>query len=88
MKTIWWLSFADGKCLGMCFIEAEDIIDAATKAWELGINPGGEVLGFDMGLTAETIEEAAKFEMNRLYSPEEMRAKGYSTMRETIARQN
>lgn len=46
----WWLSFVDhdkpegNKFLGVVIIEGETIIDAVRHAWDLNINPGGEVL--------------------------------------------
>jgi hypothetical protein len=48
----WWLSFvdtdapADGRgdrWLGGCYVEARGVVSAAKRAWDLGINPGGEV---------------------------------------------
>lgn len=47
----WWLSFCDAdlpkgsQFLGAVLIKASDIADAASKAWLMGINPGGEVQG-------------------------------------------
>lgn len=43
----WWLSFADhesGQCLGCAFVEGENVVDAIGQAWDLGIDPGGDVL--------------------------------------------
>ena len=44
--TWWWLSYAseDG-FRGICIVEGEDLIGAARRARELGISPGGQVLG-------------------------------------------
>ncbi len=45
-----WMSFADPdlpegtQFLGCAIVEAEDVVQAATVAHLLGINPGGEVL--------------------------------------------
>jgi hypothetical protein len=40
-----YLSFADKTgFLGGAFIPQTDIIEATHEAWQLGINPGGEVL--------------------------------------------
>lgn len=58
--TIFWLSFADPKkpkgsqFLGACILEVDSessnpLEKAIHKAHELGINPGGEVLGFEIG---------------------------------------
>ena len=45
-----YLSFADETgFLGGAFIPAADIVEAVQKAWELGINPGGEVMGMGPG---------------------------------------
>jgi len=41
----WYLSFADGKFLGACIVRAHGVVSASQRAWELGINPGGQVLG-------------------------------------------
>ena len=45
---VWYLSFGSpdtGKFLGACFIYADSIVDAASKARHIGCNPGGEVKG-------------------------------------------
>ena len=63
----WWLSFRDpdkNLHLGCCNVEAEDQISAARKAYELGINPGGEVLIIPL--------EAPELELDRLYSRQEL----------------
>lgn len=47
-----WLSFADGdlpkgkQFLGGVLVEADDLIEAVVRSHALGINPGGEVLGW------------------------------------------
>jgi hypothetical protein len=51
--TFFWLSFCDPKkpddgFLGACVVEADSFPAAVKKAWRLGINPGGEVLAFDV----------------------------------------
>ncbi len=49
--TYVWLSFCDPKkpegsqFLGVCVVEADSMPLAVTRAWGLGCNPGGEVLG-------------------------------------------
>ena len=49
-----WLSFCDqdlpngSKFLGVCIVEASDIVSASVLAHVLGINPGGEVLGCEV----------------------------------------
>lgn len=43
-----WLSFADpqtGDNIGVNVVDAPDFMSAVHKSHELGINPGGEVLG-------------------------------------------
>lgn len=41
------LSFANVEgFLGGAVVYASDVSDAADKAWDMGINPGGEVLAF------------------------------------------
>ena len=42
--TRFWLSFVrDSVFTGACIVEAVDLQSAITRAWDLGINPGGEV---------------------------------------------
>ncbi len=44
-----YLSFAENKKWnGAVVVEAESVKEAASKAWQLGINPGGEVLAFEI----------------------------------------
>jgi hypothetical protein len=46
----WWLSFADPdrpegeRFLGVAIVEGDDAMDAMQTAWNLGCNPGGEIL--------------------------------------------
>ncbi len=50
---LWWLSFCDAdrpvgsQFLGACMVRAEGIVLACAEAHRLGINPGGEVQGFE-----------------------------------------
>lgn len=50
----WWLSFADGdrpvgtQFLGACIVDASDFLIAVAKTHALGINPGGEVQGYEI----------------------------------------
>lgn len=47
MQHLWWLSFADERgFLGAALVEGFTIVDAAQLAWELKINPGGQVAGW------------------------------------------
>lgn len=47
--NLMWLSFAcedTGKFNGVVMTEAEDIIEGVKKTHALGINPGGQVVGY------------------------------------------
>lgn len=45
----WWLSFAgDDGWLGGCVVEGANVMAACERAWEIGCNPGGDVLGFSL----------------------------------------
>jgi hypothetical protein len=50
--TWWWLSFVDPerprgqRFLGGALVEAYTIGDAIRACWQMGINPGGEVMSF------------------------------------------
>lgn len=49
---LWYLSFASEEgFLGGCVVEAYGINTAITKAHELGINPGGEVMSMEIDPT-------------------------------------
>lgn len=49
----WWLSFADtrrprgSQWLGMCVVQAHDLVAAIRVAWAQGLNPGGQVMSQD-----------------------------------------
>ena len=46
----WYLSFADeGGFLGACVLRAPGMATAIQRSHQLGINPGGQVAGFDLG---------------------------------------
>lgn len=50
MTTGMYLSFADETgFLGGAFIREQDVVTAAAVAWQLDINPGGEVAGLGPG---------------------------------------
>lgn len=74
----WWLSFCDpGKpegeqFLGVVVVRAFGLLHAIDKAWYLGINPGGEVLGY---VTDSTNMELKHF--NKLLSLKELTDSGY-----------
>src|SRR5579872_5489004 len=58
LPIMWyWLSFADEEkgFLGVAIVRARSIDEAITRAWELGINPGGEV-------QSSKFEQAPEFE--------------------------
>lgn len=51
----WWLSFCDTdkpegeQFVGACIVEdAPDMVRAVERAWELGLNPGGQVAGMPL----------------------------------------
>lgn len=73
-----WLSFRDPDInlnLGCTIIkDVNDLGTAIKKAWDLNINPGGEVLGTLM--TEEMVKEEG-LEVNKLYTRSEMIEKGY-----------
>ena len=52
--TWWWLSFCDPdrpkgeRFLGVAIVPGITIVDACETAWDLGINPGGQVLGTEL----------------------------------------
>lgn len=49
-----WLSFVkDDKFAGVAIVEANDVADASRKCWQLGCNPGGQVLSFEIPEDAE-----------------------------------
>jgi hypothetical protein len=60
-----WMSFADeGTCLGVVLIRARNMLEAVTLAHRLKINPGGQVLSYEMPEDYEVPDEFA----NRLLS--------------------
>jgi hypothetical protein len=46
----WWMSFCDARrpqgeqFLGVCIVRAHNEAEATRVAWQLGINPGGEIM--------------------------------------------
>jgi hypothetical protein len=80
MTQWWWLSFVEpGKrSLGCCLVEGKDIREALRRAWALGINPGGEVMG--VPLAQEVMEEHYPESggwRERLLSPKELYQSGH-----------
>ena len=73
-----WLSFRDPENnvnLGVCIVEATDFTKAVDKAWELGINPGGEIGGYSLN---QEQFEAEELGLNKLYSRQDMIDLGYT----------
>jgi len=72
--STWWLSFADPErpkgtqFLGVIVIEAASFEEAILKTWALKLDPGGEVMGYEMD-EREQLDE--KYH-NRLLSAKEL----------------
>lgn len=82
-----WLSFRNpdlNQNLGCVIIKATNLEDAVQKAWDLKVNPGGEVAGFPM--TEENVETEG-LEIDRLYSKKELMEMKYRTISD-ITHQN
>jgi hypothetical protein len=65
--TTFWMSFCDpdatgDKFRGVVILDMDDeqssVGDAASRAWELGINPGGEIAAYEV--PADIVEERYK----------------------------
>ena len=70
---LFYLSFCgDEGWKGACFVEAADGIAAAQKSWELGCNPGGQVLMCQVTGSAEDRLPGPEM-MNRLLNEKELR---------------
>jgi hypothetical protein len=75
-----WLSFRDPDLnlnLGCTIVRASNFHEAVTKAHDLGINPGGEVLGWKM---TEQQVIAEGLEIERLYNRSELKQMGYKNI--------
>lgn len=69
----WWLSFADDDGFrGVTIVQGDNIASAAKSAHRLGINPGGQVLGFPM--PPEGLDIYGESHRNRLLSREDLEA--------------
>ena len=45
----WWLSFyKNEQILGVVLLNASDMSEAISRAWEMDLNPGGEIKGAEM----------------------------------------
>jgi len=75
----WWLSFATEEgCRGVAIVRGANILDAAKRAHELRINPGGEIQGFEIPPDdPEAIAEINELGVDRLICPDELWARGY-----------
>ena len=62
------------KNLGVCIVKANTLIEATQISHEKGINPGGEIMSFNL---SESQFEEEKLELDRLYTKEELENKGY-----------
>ena len=80
MLARWWLSFADCDNPGVCIVAADSFDHAVDRAWKLGINPGGEILGYNMDMRSETAAEADTLPLEELFDQEFMIARGYEKM--------
>ncbi len=79
MKTF-WISFAndDEGNLGCCIVDAESSKEAILMASELGINPGGEAMIWEMPDDNEdATAEINKYGKNILIRPEQLLSEGY-----------
>lgn len=60
---MYWLSFADGdlpkgsQFLGACIVDSSEFIAAVVETHNLGLNPGGEVLGIPVPDAAVIVPE-------------------------------
>lgn len=66
---VFWLSFADNGFRGVVVTEAEDLRAAIRRTHRLGINPGGQIMSWEV-----TAEDVVKYERDRLYTKDELKA--------------
>jgi len=70
--TQWWLSFADPELpkgtqfLGVAIVEAESFHQALQLSHAIGVNPGGEVCGYELNIG----RVSAEYTNRLLQSPE------------------
>ena len=78
--TYYWLSFKDPdkpqgqQFLGACAVEADSLEVAIMRAWQLGINPGGEVAHIKVPKRLE--KNIPRYGLNRLITKAELNAMG------------
>lgn len=72
-QSLYWLSFCDPDMpkghafLGVAIVHAFDFEGAVQEAWNLGINPGGEVMGFPI---PSVVDNLVREDTGRLLSKE------------------
>lgn len=77
-----FLSFRDPEInlnLGCVITQAQNFEEAIEKTHKLGINPGGEVMGYEI---IDPMPDLECMELDRLYSREEMLAMKYKFLHE------
>lgn len=73
-----WLSFVvAGTQAGVAVVDAENFLAAVVKTHQLGINPGGEVAGWEAPVNDETTTM-----LNKLTSRADLVRAGYKNLRE------
>lgn len=81
----YWLSFAQGKNLGVIMTKARSVGEAVEKTKVMGINPGGQVVVVSMpapGVSSQADSDWEKFPKDTLITLEQLHAEGYRTIRE------
>ena len=75
-----WLSFVnDGKFAGVIITEAMGIADAVCKCHALGINPGGEVMSFEI---PEDAQKERSYPRDVLLTEEFLKADGHKKIKD------
>ena len=70
-RKLWWVSFAGEEGFrGAVMVRADGFLEAVTETHWLGVNPGGEALGFDW--PDERAALVPESYMNRLLSKAEL----------------
>ncbi|MBY0561545.1 hypothetical protein [Hyphomicrobium sp.] len=76
-----YLSFADETFLGATVVQGHDLVDAVRNAWDLGLNPGGQVLGGEVPEEMLTQPDIAIC-IGRLATAEELHALGAQSLKD------